>query len=123
MPANALISFDHDDQQQVAGFKLLKNNPKHIQDVEFLIQLGSHKGFDLKATRVQRMNGAAPRLGYGLCVLCVLRNVGRTLNPCRKCDLGSRDDRIFHDRFNSAIVNDNVGDLNGSTQYLLEVFF
>jgi hypothetical protein len=32
MPANAFISFDHDDQPQVAGFKLLKNNPKHPLD-------------------------------------------------------------------------------------------
>jgi hypothetical protein len=32
MPANAFISFDHDDQQQVAGFQLLKNNPKHPLD-------------------------------------------------------------------------------------------
>lgn len=29
MPANAFISFDHDDQQQVAGLKLLKSNPIH----------------------------------------------------------------------------------------------
>lgn len=29
MSANAFISFDHDDQQQVAGFRLLKNNPRH----------------------------------------------------------------------------------------------
>lgn len=32
MPANAFISFDHDDQLQVAGLKLLKNNPKHPLD-------------------------------------------------------------------------------------------
>lgn len=32
MPANVFISFDHDDQNQVAGFKLLKNNPKHPLD-------------------------------------------------------------------------------------------
>ena len=32
MCANAFISFDHDDQQQVAGLKLLKNNPKHPLD-------------------------------------------------------------------------------------------
>jgi hypothetical protein len=32
MPANVFISFDHDDQQQVAGFKLLKNNPRHPLD-------------------------------------------------------------------------------------------
>ncbi len=29
MSANIFISFDHDDQKQVAGFKLLKNNPNH----------------------------------------------------------------------------------------------
>ena len=34
MPANAFISFDHDDQQQVAGFKLLKNSPKHPLDFQ-----------------------------------------------------------------------------------------
>ena len=34
MPANAFISFDHDDQQQVGGFKLLKNNPKHPLDFQ-----------------------------------------------------------------------------------------
>lgn len=32
MPANAFISYDHDDQQQVAGFRRLKNNPKHPLD-------------------------------------------------------------------------------------------
>jgi MTH538 TIR-like domain (DUF1863) len=32
MPANVFVSFDHDDQQQVAGFKLLKNNPNHPLD-------------------------------------------------------------------------------------------
>ena len=32
MAANAFISYDHDDQLQVAGFKLLKNNPKHPLD-------------------------------------------------------------------------------------------
>jgi hypothetical protein len=32
MPANAFISFDHDDQQQVAGLRLLKNNPNHPLD-------------------------------------------------------------------------------------------
>ena len=30
--ANVFISYDHDDQKQVAGFKLLKNNPKHPLD-------------------------------------------------------------------------------------------
>ncbi len=34
MSANAFISFDHDDQQQVAGFKLLKNNPHHPLDFQ-----------------------------------------------------------------------------------------
>jgi hypothetical protein len=34
MPANTFISYDHDDQQQVAGFKLLKNNPKHPLDFQ-----------------------------------------------------------------------------------------
>jgi hypothetical protein len=34
MPANAFISYDHDDQQQVAGFRLLKNNPKHPLDFQ-----------------------------------------------------------------------------------------
>ncbi|MDK2743739.1 MAG: TIR domain-containing protein [Nitrospira sp. BO4] len=34
MPANVFISFDHDDQQQVAGFKLLKNNPNHPLDFQ-----------------------------------------------------------------------------------------
>jgi hypothetical protein len=32
MAANAFISFDHDDQQQLAGFRLLKNNPKYPLD-------------------------------------------------------------------------------------------
>lgn len=34
MPANTFISYDHDDQQQVAGFKLLKKNPKHPLDFQ-----------------------------------------------------------------------------------------
>ncbi len=29
MATNVFVSFDHDDQKQVAGFKLLKNNPNH----------------------------------------------------------------------------------------------
>ena len=29
MPANVFVSFDHDDQKQVGGFKLLKSNPNH----------------------------------------------------------------------------------------------
>jgi hypothetical protein len=32
MAANAFVSYDHDDQKQVSGFKLLKNNPKHPLD-------------------------------------------------------------------------------------------
>ena len=32
MPANVFVSFDHDDQQQVAGFKGLKSNPNHPLD-------------------------------------------------------------------------------------------
>lgn len=29
MPVNVFVSFDHDDQQQVGAFKLLKHNPNH----------------------------------------------------------------------------------------------
>jgi hypothetical protein len=32
MVANVFVSYDHDDQKQVGGFKLLKNNPKHPLD-------------------------------------------------------------------------------------------
>lgn len=32
MAANVFVSFDHDDQKQVGGFKLLKNNPDHPLD-------------------------------------------------------------------------------------------
>lgn len=32
MPANAVISFDHDDEQEVTGFKLMQNVPKHSLD-------------------------------------------------------------------------------------------
>lgn len=32
MAANVFISFDHDDQRQVAGLKLLKKNPDHPLD-------------------------------------------------------------------------------------------
>jgi hypothetical protein len=32
MAANVFVSFDHDDQQQVAGLKLLKSNPNHPLD-------------------------------------------------------------------------------------------
>lgn len=34
MTANVFISFDHADQQQVGGFKLLKNNPRHPLDFQ-----------------------------------------------------------------------------------------
>lgn len=34
MPANTFISYDHDDQLQVAGFKLLRNNPNHPLDFQ-----------------------------------------------------------------------------------------
>jgi MTH538 TIR-like domain (DUF1863) len=34
MAANTFISFDHDDQRQVAGFKLLKSSPKHPLDFQ-----------------------------------------------------------------------------------------
>ena len=34
MASNAFISYDHDDQNQVNGFKLLKNNPKHPLDFQ-----------------------------------------------------------------------------------------
>jgi hypothetical protein len=32
MPANVFVSFDHADQSQVGGFRLLKANPKHPLD-------------------------------------------------------------------------------------------
>ena len=32
MSTNVFVSFDHDDAQQVNGFKLLNNNPKHPLD-------------------------------------------------------------------------------------------
>ena len=32
MAANVFVSFDHDDQKQMSGFKLVKNNPKHPLD-------------------------------------------------------------------------------------------
>jgi len=32
MAANVFVSFDHDDQKQVGGFNLLKNNPNHPLD-------------------------------------------------------------------------------------------
>jgi hypothetical protein len=32
MATNVFVSYDHDDQKQVGGFKLLKNNPKHPLD-------------------------------------------------------------------------------------------
>lgn len=34
MAANVFISFDHDDQRQVAGFQLLKHNPNHPLDFQ-----------------------------------------------------------------------------------------
>jgi MTH538 TIR-like domain (DUF1863) len=34
MAANAFISYDHDDQKQVTGFKLLKSNPNHPLDFQ-----------------------------------------------------------------------------------------
>lgn len=34
MAANAFISFDHDDQRQVGGLKLLKSNPDHPLDFQ-----------------------------------------------------------------------------------------
>ena len=34
MASNIFISYDHDDQKQVSGFKLLKNNPKHQLDFQ-----------------------------------------------------------------------------------------
>ena len=34
MAANVFVSYDHDDQKQVVGFKLLKNNPKHPLDFQ-----------------------------------------------------------------------------------------
>jgi hypothetical protein len=34
MAANAFISYDHDDQNQISGFKLLKNSPRHPLDFQ-----------------------------------------------------------------------------------------
>ena len=34
MPTNVFVSFDHDDQQQVGAFKLLKHNPNHPLDFQ-----------------------------------------------------------------------------------------
>jgi hypothetical protein len=34
MAANVFVSYDHDDQQQVGAFKLLKNNPSHPLDFQ-----------------------------------------------------------------------------------------
>lgn len=34
MATNIFVSFDHDDQRQVGGFKLLKNNPSHPLDFQ-----------------------------------------------------------------------------------------
>src|SRR5436853_6213667 len=32
MPTNVFVSYDHDDQKQVNGFKALKSNPNHPLD-------------------------------------------------------------------------------------------
>src|SRR5690348_7259898 len=34
MASNVFVSFDHDDQRQVGGLKLLKNNPNHPLDFQ-----------------------------------------------------------------------------------------
>ena len=34
MAANVFVSYDHDDQQQVGAFKLLKHNPNHPLDFQ-----------------------------------------------------------------------------------------
>jgi hypothetical protein len=34
MASNVFVSFDHDDQRQVGGFRLLKNNPNHPLDFQ-----------------------------------------------------------------------------------------
>jgi hypothetical protein len=34
MATNVFVSFNHDDQRQVGGFKLLKNNPNHPLDFQ-----------------------------------------------------------------------------------------
>jgi hypothetical protein len=34
MATNVFVSFDHDDQRQVGGFKVLKNNPNHPLDFQ-----------------------------------------------------------------------------------------
>jgi hypothetical protein len=34
MAVNVFVSLDHDDQKQVAGFRLLKNNPEHPLDFQ-----------------------------------------------------------------------------------------
>jgi hypothetical protein len=81
-------------------FELVGAGRFRIQNVEFLIQLWSHQDFDLKAIRVQRMHRGSPCLGYGLCVLRVLGNVGGILNSGSEGNLRSRYDRIFHDRSN-----------------------
>src|SRR6266496_2370690 len=89
-------------------FEFVGAGSLRIENVEFLIQLWCHQGFNLKAIRVQRMHRTPPCLRYGLRVLGVLRNLGRILNPCSESDLSSRYDRIFHDCSNPTIVNDNV---------------
>jgi hypothetical protein len=34
MAANVFVSYDHDDQEQVGAFTLLKNNPNHPLDFQ-----------------------------------------------------------------------------------------
>src|SRR5256885_17099529 len=34
MASNVFVSFDHDDQRQVSGFRLLKSNPSHPLDFQ-----------------------------------------------------------------------------------------
>ena len=34
MATNVFVSFDHDDQRQIGGFRLLKNNPDHPLDFQ-----------------------------------------------------------------------------------------
>lgn len=51
MAANVFVSFDHDDQNQVAGFRLLKNNPHHpldFQDHSLKQAVTNHYGKPIK---------------------------------------------------------------------------
>jgi len=34
MAANIFVSYDHDDQKQIGGFKLLKHNPNHLLEFQ-----------------------------------------------------------------------------------------